>query len=286
MTNLRPMGSVRYDNQGRVVIVTGGCQGIGAAIVKAFADSGATVVCADVLAGDAGGPVAVAARSEATGSESRTFFRRTDVAREQDCAEVVRWTFVEFGGIDVLVNNAAIQPPSSYLRVDEVPDEDYQKMLAINFSGYFYMAKHVFRVMRQQQQGVVVNIASGQAHRTARQVPIYGPIKAANILQAQQWGIEYARDGIRVVSVSPGAIDTPLVRASLAAQGGADRLANRHPLGRIGKPEEVASAVLWLSSHEASFITATDLPVDGGLKAYGAFAEPYDISTVKRMDQT
>jgi NAD(P)-dependent dehydrogenase (short-subunit alcohol dehydrogenase family) len=149
-------------------------------------------------------------------------------------------------------------------------------MLAVNLSGYFHMAKHALRVMREQQSGVVVNIASGQAHRTARGVPVYGPIKAANVLQAMQWGIEYAREGIRVVSVSPGAIDTPLVRASLAAQGGAAKLANRHPLGRIGQPAEIAHAVLWLSSVAASFVTATDLSVDGGLQAFGAFAEPYE----------
>ena len=96
-------------------------------------------------------------------------------------------------------------------------------------------------------------------------------------MQSRQWAVEYARDGIRVVSVSPGAIDTPLVRASLAAQGGAKALANRHPIGRIGRAEEVAAAVLWLSSAEASFVTGTDLEVDGGLGAFGAFADPYDM---------
>jgi NAD(P)-dependent dehydrogenase (short-subunit alcohol dehydrogenase family) len=125
---------------------------------------------------------------------------------------------------------------------------------------------------------VVVNIASGQAHRTAREVGVYGPIKSANVMQARQWGVEYARDGIRVVSISPGAIDTPMVRASLEAQGGSEALANRHPLGRIGQPAEIAAAVLWLSSADASFITATDLEVDGGLGAFGAFADPYPIA--------
>jgi NAD(P)-dependent dehydrogenase (short-subunit alcohol dehydrogenase family) len=134
--------------------------------------------------------------------------------------------------------------------------------------------------MLTQRSGVIVNMASGQAHRTARQVPCYGPIKAANLLQTMQWGVEYARQGIRVVSVSPGAIDTPLVRASLAAQGGARELANRHPLGRIGRPEEIAAAVLWLSSDEASFVTGTDLQVDGGLGALGAFAEPYSLESL------
>jgi NAD(P)-dependent dehydrogenase (short-subunit alcohol dehydrogenase family) len=93
-----------------------------------------------------------------------------------------------------------------------------------------------------------------------------------------QWGVEYARDGIRVVSVSPGAIDTPLVRATLEAQGGAAKLANRHPIGRLGRPEEVAAAVLWLASPGASLVTATDLSVDGGLAAFGAFAEPFPMA--------
>jgi len=201
------------------------------------------------------------------------------VSSEVDCKRAVQAATERFGALDVLVNNAAIQPASSYVRVEDLLMDDYQRMLAINFSGYTFMAKHALRVMRDQQSGVVVNIASGQAHRTTRGVPVYGPIKAANILQAMQWGVEYARDGIRVVSVSPGAIDTPLVRATLEAQGGERELSNRHPIGRIGKPEEIASAVLWLSSQDASFITGTDLAVDGGLGAFGAFADPWAVAS-------
>ena len=131
--------------------------------------------------------------------------------------------------------------------------------------------------MQQQQAGVIINLASGQAHRTAREVGVYGPIKSANVMQARQWGIEYARDGIRVLSVSPGAINTPMIQASVAEQGGVAALGNRHPIGRIGEPCEVASAVLWLTSDAASFVTATDLEVDGGLGAFGSFAEPYPM---------
>ena len=263
----RPRGSVSYDNVGRVVLVTGGCNGIGLAITQAFAASGARVVAADVA------PVAAGANFDGI------VFKKTDVSVEAECREVVEWTVAEFGGLDVLVNNAAIQPPQSYVAVDQLDASELERMNRVNLFGYYFMAKHALGQMRRQQSGVVVNLASGQAHRTARQVPVYGPIKAANILQAKQWGIEYARDGIRVMSVSPGAIDTPLVRASLAAQGGAAALANRHPLGRIGQPEEIAHAVLWLSSSDASFVTATDLEVDGGLGAFGAFADPYEMPT-------
>lgn len=258
----RPQGTVRYDNSGRVVFVTGGSNGIGLAICRCFASSGASVLCADLV-------------EYPDLNEERVQFVRTDVSQESDCQRAVAAAIEKFGALDVLVNNAAIQPPSSYVRVEDLKADDYHRMLAINFSGYTFMAKYALKLMREQRSGVVINIASGQAHRTTRGVPVYGPIKAANILQAMQWGVEYARDGIRVVSVSPGAIDTPLVRASLEAQGGERELANRHPLGRIGKPEEIAAAVLWLTSCDASFITGTDLAVDGGLGAFGAFADPY-----------
>ena len=262
--NTRPRSKVTYDNTGRVVIVTGGCSGIGRGIVDAFANSGASVVCGDVsdeLAGEL---------------PSEVVFVKCDVAVEADCARLVDAAVEEFGGLDVLVNNAAIQPKHSYHPLHELPGDLWQQMVSINLGGYHFMAKHGLAQMKKQQNGVVVNIASGQAHRTARQVGIYGPIKSANIMQARQWAVEYARDGIRVVSVSPGAIDTPLVRASLAEQGGGEALANRHPLGRIGHPQEVAAAVLWLASDDASFVTGTDLEVDGGLGAFGSFADPFE----------
>ncbi|MGN6134517.1 MAG: SDR family NAD(P)-dependent oxidoreductase [Aureliella sp.] len=262
-TKERPQGQVQYSNAGRVVLVTGGAMGIGRAICQAFAQSGAQVLCADV------------ALDKAHDLGPNVRLQLVDTADEQACAAAVDAAVADFGGLDVLVNNASIQPPASYAPVDQLDSQMAQRMLGINFMGYTYMAKYALRQMKLQQSGVVVNIASGQGHRTTRGVPIYGPVKAANILQAMQWAVEYARDGIRVVSVSPGAIDTPLVRASLAEQGGGAALANRHPLGRIGQPEEVANAVLWLSSPDASFITGTDLQVDGGLGAFGAFADPY-----------
>lgn len=262
MMTQRPRGRVVYDNSGRVVIVTGGASGIGLAICRAFAESGAHVICFDVNDPDDLLVAGVAVH-------------RCDTSNEQDCQKTVAATIKEFGAVDVLVNNAAIQPQNSYQPIDRLPTEVWDRMVAVNLSGYTFMAKYVLRQMRETQSGVIVNIASGQAHRTARHVGAYGPIKAANVMQTRQWGVEYARDGIRVVSVSPGAIDTPLVRASLDAQGGGAALANRHPLGRIGRPDEVAAAVLWLSSGDASFVTATDLEVDGGLGAFGAFADPY-----------
>lgn len=263
MSVARSRGSVRFDNKGRVVLVTGGGQGIGAAICRAFAESGASVVCAEI------------APDLAEKFDRSVQICKTDTADEKSCEAAVQWAIEKFGGLDVLVNNAAIQPPTSYTPVDGLDTRLAERMIGVNFLGYTYMAKYSMRQMQKQSSGVIVNIASEQGHRTARGVAIYGPLKAANILQARQWAVEYARNGIRVVSVSPGAIETPLVRASLEVQGGAESLANRHPLGRIGQPHEIAAAVLWLSSPAASFVTGADLSVDGGLGALGAFAEPY-----------
>jgi len=266
MAQVRPHGKVHYDNTGRIAVVSGGCSGIGLAICQAFAQSNAAgVVCLDVDED--------AAQNLPTGV---TFFR-CDTSGEEQCRAAIEWSVERFGSLDILVNNAAIQPKESYVPLHELPTEVWHRLVAINFSGYTFLAKYALQQMRQQQSGVVVNIASGQGHRTAREVGAYGPIKAANIMQARQWGVEYARDGIRVVSVSPGAIDTPMVRASLSKQGGEAVIANRHPVGRLGKPEEIANAVLWLASHDASFITGADLEVDGGLGAFAAFANPYPM---------
>ena len=258
-------GSVRYQNDGRVAIVTGACSGIGWAIAAAFRESGAEVLAVDVNA------------SRVHELPDGVRFHQADVGLEEDCEAAVQVAVEEWGGVDVLVNNAAIQPPDSYLPMDQYPSDLWKRMVAVNLSGYAFMAKYALAVMRRQHAGVVINIASAQGHRAARGVPAYGPIKSANLMQARQWGVEYARQGIRVLSVSPGAIATPLVTSTADSQGGEEQLANRHPLGRIGEPREVANAVLWLSSRDASFVTATDLEVDGGLGAFAAFADPYAI---------
>jgi len=266
MSKSRPVGRVAYDNTGRVVIVTGGTGGIGQAICDIFVETRATVVCVDL--------------NEPTepSTSSNFYFRRTDVSQERDCQQTVAWVIEKFGGVDILVNNAAIQPVASFVPLHKLDGDLWRKILDVNISGYTYMAKYAVVQMVEQKSGVIINLASAQAHRTAREVAAYGPTKAANLLQAKQWAIEYARYGIRVVSISPGAINTPLVQASLEMQGGEAELANRHPLGRIGQPAEIAYAALWLASDHASFVTATDLAVDGGLDAFGAFADPYPMS--------
>jgi NAD(P)-dependent dehydrogenase (short-subunit alcohol dehydrogenase family) len=265
MDTHRPSGTVKYDNTGRIVLVSGGASGIGRAICESFLESGALVTCMDISA--------EAAADLPDGIE----FVCGDTSSEVDCRNAVEVVVQAHGALDVLVNNAAIQPKASYAPLHEFPTDLWERMVGVNFTGYSLLAKHALRPMMAQHSGVIINLSSGQGHRTARQVPAYGPIKAANLMQTRQWGVEYAREGIRVVSVSPGAINTPMVRATLKEQGGEAQIANRHPLGRIGQPEEVAAAVLWLASSAASFVTATDLEVDGGLGAFAAFADPWPM---------
>lgn len=248
----RPQGNVKYDNSGRVALVTGGANGIGRAICEALLHSSASgIVCVDI--------------NEPTKLPRGIDFRYVDTSAEEDCHAAVEWTVKRYGALDILVNNAAVQPPESFVAVDKLYSDIWHKLIGINFSGYMFMAKYALQQMKQQRSGVVINIASAIGHRAMPQVSAYGPIKAANIFQAKQWGVEYARDGIRVVSVSPGGIDTPLGRAVWESSGGMAAISRIHPMARVGKPEEVANAVLWLASADASFVTATDLAVDGGL---------------------
>lgn len=260
----RPSGTVTYDNSGRVVIVTGGGGGIGLAIAEAYRQTAATVVAFDL-------------EIDSIDQTSQLVAYRVDVSDRCQVEEAVESVADRFGGIDVLVNNAAIQPVDSFQPLHKIDGDLLHKMLEINIGGYHWVARSVLPHMIRQQSGVIINLASAHAWRSSRDVPGYGPTKAANRMQAVQWALDYARDGIRALSISPGAIDTPLVRASLEQQGGEGALANRHPLGRLGTTSEIAAAVLWASSPGASFVTATDIEVDGGLGGFGAFADPYPM---------
>ena len=267
---------------GKVAIVTGGAMGIGAATARAFGATGAAVGIGDV---DTERGEQIAAEIRAAGGKA--VFVRADVALAADCEQLVAQTEASFGGVDILVSNAGIQPPSSYQNVENTPEELWDRILGVNLKSRFLMAKYAIPEMRSRGGGVIINIASVQGLQSMNLVPAYAATKGGDLSLTRQMALDYATENIRVVAVCPGAIDTPLLRTSIA-QSGADMTAaleisaKVHPIGRVGTGDDIANAILFLASDRASFITGEYLCVDGGLMAQGAWAEgPGELQTAR-----
>lgn len=242
---------------GGVAIVTGGGSGIGAACARRLADEGAQVVVTDLDPG--------AAQRTADAIGERALALAHDVAREPDWVRVFDQTVERFGAPTILVNNAGV------FRVGPVVDLDpeaFDWMMSINVRGVALGLKHAARAMVGTGRGSIVNLSSvagivGSPLHTA-----YGATKGAVRAMTRSAAVELARAGIRVNAVHPGIIDTPMAEQGLAALGRSrDKLERAYPLGRFGRPEEVANAILFLASDESSFVTGAELVVDGGLTA-------------------
>ena len=258
---------------GKVVIVTGGAKGIGAAIVRAFAGEGARVVAVDID-GDAG--AAIAAEGNALAGEIR--FKSADVADAAACESLAKEVIDEWGAIDVLCNNVGIQPADSYLPAHEVPEEQWDRIIAVNLKSHFLMTKYSIPHMMERRRGVIINTASVQGLQSAKAIAAYAASKGGILSLTRQLALEYAEFGIRVVAVNPGGIETPLVDEAIEAFG-MDRdkfmvdYDEIHPIGRRGQPADIGNAMLMLASERAAFITGEYLCVDGGLMAKGAWAD-------------
>ena len=258
---------------GKVVIVTGGAKGIGAGISTAFAGEGARVAAVDI---DAQAGAAIAAAGDALAGEIR--FLEYDVSQGAACEKLVAEVVGEWGGVDVLCNNVGIQPTDSYQPAHEVPDEQWDRILAVNLTSHFLMTKHCVPHMMERRRGVIINTASVQGLQSAPSIAAYAASKGGILSLTRQLALEYAQYGIRVVAVNPGGIETPLVDEAIAAfgmdrekfMGDYDRV---HPIGRRGQPADIGNAMLFLASEGASFITGEYLCVDGGLMAKGAWAD-------------
>jgi NAD(P)-dependent dehydrogenase (short-subunit alcohol dehydrogenase family) len=258
------------DFDGKVAIVTGAALGMGRATALAFAREGASVAIADV--NEAAGQRAVGEMPAGRG-----LFVRADVANGAECQRVVAETARAFGGVDVLFNNVGIQPPDSYLNVEQTPEELWDRIVDVNLKSYYLMAKYAIPEMRKRGGGAIVNNASVQGLQSMPGVPPYAASKGGVLSLTRQMAVEYAREGIRVVAICPGTIDTEMVRAVAASEpDGVEAALKRyglsHPLGRIGTGQDIANAVLFLASDRASFITGEYLCVDGGYMALGAWA--------------
>ncbi len=257
------------DFSNKTVIVTGGAKGIGGAIALAFAQAGASVFSADVDT-EAGARI----EGEAASLTGSITFVDADVSQAAVCQELVRQA-AGGSGIDILVNNAGIQPLDSYLPAHELSEEAWDRILAVNLKSGFLMSKYTVPEMRKRGGGVIVNIASVQGRQSMKGVPAYAASKGGMLSLTQQLALDYAADTIRVLAVNPGTIETNLALESVNHDYEALRrsAAGAHPLGRIGRPEEIAAVVLFLSSEAASFMTGEYVNVDGGLMAKGAWAE-------------
>lgn len=243
--------------QDKVVIVTGGASGIGEITARQFAAEGAQVVIADFS--EHGQAVADAIAQDGP----RTLFVKTDVADSASVRNMVQRTVEVFGRIDVLFANAGIAHDAP---IDQLDEAAWTRTLDINLTGVYLCDRYVIQQMLAQGDGgVIVNCGSIHSHVGKNGVTAYAAAKGGVKLLTQTLAIDYGARGIRVNAVCPGYIDTPLLK-EIPAEAKA-QLASLHPMGRLGRPEEVARAVLFLASDDASFVTGASLLVDGGYTA-------------------
>jgi NAD(P)-dependent dehydrogenase (short-subunit alcohol dehydrogenase family) len=248
---------------GKVAVVTGAGTGIGAASSLALAAEGAKVA----LFGPREKELEkVGSRITAGGGEALAVVG--DVSLEADVENLVRSTDEVFGGMDILFNNAGVMLNKT---VVEASEEEWDRVLAVNLKGVFLGCKHCIPVMQDRGGGSIINCGSPHALATQPRIAPYAAAKGGVLALTRQVAMDFARDGVRVNCVVPGTVDTPMLWNSqqLSDDPEADRRewAEKHPLGRLGTPEDVARAVVWLASSESSFTTGSTLYVDGGLLA-------------------
>jgi NAD(P)-dependent dehydrogenase (short-subunit alcohol dehydrogenase family) len=260
------------DYNQRVVIITGGALGIGRACAIEFAREGAMVTVADV--NEVAGRQTIEA-IEAVGGRGHLVIG--DVARASTCQQVVRESVDRFGGVDVLFNNVGIQPLDSYRTVEDTPEEAWDRILDVNLKSYFLMSKYAIPEIRRRGGGAIINTASVQGLQSQKGVPAYAASKGGILSLTRQMAVDYAAEGIRVLAVCPGTIETELVHAIAAQEpdgleAALVRYGKSHPIGRIGTGVDIANVVLFLASNKASFMTGEYVCVDGGYMALGAWA--------------
>lgn len=248
-----------FDLTNKVALVTGARRGMGKAHALALAKQGAKVILTDINAGEC---QLVADEIKAGKGEAVCF--KLDVSNKKDIDIIFDEIIKKFGRLDILVNNAGIYFSKPAL---EITEEDWDKMISINLKGQFLCAQRAAKEMSKNKWGRIINIASvasgqigvgiaGGAHYTASKGGIIG--------MSETLAIEWAPFGITVNVVAPGAIDTPMVQAAQMPKEAMDAMLERVPLKRIGRPEEVSAAVVFLASDEASYITGATFYVDGG----------------------
>ncbi len=249
----------RLDN--KTAFVTGAAGGIAGEIARRFAAEGAAVACCDI---DGDGAARIAAEIEEAGG--RAIPCPGDVSDEDDVRQCVDLARQAFGRLDIVVNGAALAETAG--DVVELDLAEWRRALDVNLTGVFLVCKHALPALAEAGGGSVVNIASQLGRVAVPRRPAYVTSKAAVIQLTRSMAIDFAKDNIRVNSLSPGATETSrLLRGHATMAAAREALVPKHPIGRLGQPADMADAALFLASDESSFMTGADLVVDGGYTA-------------------
>lgn len=242
---------------GKVALVTGGSSGIGKATALAFARAGANVVIASRRVTE--GEQTVHEICERGGE---AIFVKTDVSKASEVEGLMNRTIEFYGRLDYACNNAGTFVMG---RLFELSEEEWERTINANLKGIWLSLKYQIPIMLQQKGGVIVNMASMSAIIGNPGVSIYSASKGGVVALTQSAAIEYAASGIRINAISPGVISTPMVDDIPTPL--LEDIQSKHPIGRLGKPEEIADAVVWLCSDKASFVTGHNMVIDGGYTA-------------------
>lgn len=253
----------RLDN--KVAIVTGGALGIGRASAIRMAEEGARVAITDIM--DQAGAEVVREIENRRGTAA---YWHLDVAREAEVKKVFADIKQKFGKIDVLVNNAGISGVNK--PTDAVAEEEWDKVMAVNVKGVFFCTKHAIPYMKAAGAGSIINLSSIYGLIGAADVPPYHASKGAVRLMTKNDALLYAKDRIRVNSVHPGYIWTPMVENHLKSLGGnleewRKKTGELHPLGHMGEADDIAWGIVYLAANESKFVTGSELVIDGGYTA-------------------
>jgi len=239
---------------GKVALVTGGSRGIGFSTAKIFSENGAQVV---ITSKDS------SRLNNSASSLANTVGIAADIRNEEDVKRVVDETIKKFGRLDILVNNAGIFPKIKQLH--EIDESEWQEVLDVNLTGQFRFTKAAIPYL-QKTSGSIINISSDAGLKAYQgfNADAYSASKAALIILTKCWALEYAKDKVRVNCICPGVVDTDMTKPFLKTDDDRRFMDNEHPIGRIGRPEEIAKAVLYFASDDSLWTTGAVLAVDGG----------------------